>query len=59
MSHTHTGLIAGLALGLVAAFGGFTAFLLVAALGTLGLLLGRWADGGPGPAELLHRGERR
>ncbi|MFJ8046017.1 DUF2273 domain-containing protein [Kitasatospora sp. NPDC096147] len=59
MSHTLTGLLAGLALGFAAAFGGFAAFLLVAVLGALGYLLGRWADGGPGPAELWHRTGRR
>ncbi|MFI5533978.1 hypothetical protein ACIA8O_36115 [Kitasatospora sp. NPDC051853] len=59
MSHTLTGLIGDLALGFAAAFGGFTSFLLVAACGTIGHLLGSWADGGPGPAGLRRRGGRR
>jgi len=42
---THLGLIAGLALGLAAAFGGFGAFVIVALLGALGLVAGRYLDG--------------
>ncbi len=45
MTATHLGLIAGLALGLAAAFGGFGAFVIVALLGALGLLAGRYLDG--------------
>ena len=45
MTHTHLGLVTGLALGLAAAFGGFWAFLLVLVLGGLGLLVGRFLDG--------------
>ncbi|WP_410574785.1 DUF2273 domain-containing protein [Amycolatopsis sp. cmx-4-61] len=45
MNHTHIGLLTGLVLGLAAAFGGFWAFLLVAFLGGLGLLVGRVLDG--------------
>jgi hypothetical protein len=39
------GLAVGLALGFAAAFGGFTAFLLVAVLGAAGFLIGRVAEG--------------
>lgn len=45
MTPTALGLLAGLVLGLAAAFGGFGAFLLVAVLGALGLLTGRWVEG--------------
>ncbi|MCH6159575.1 hypothetical protein [Streptomyces marispadix] len=39
------GLIAGMALGFAGYFGGFGAFLLVAALGGLGFFAGRFLDG--------------
>ncbi|WP_168211367.1 hypothetical protein [Actinosynnema sp. ALI-1.44] len=55
MSGTTLGLLTGLALGLAAAFGGFTAFLLVVVFGTLGLLAGRVADGKLDLAQLLGR----
>jgi hypothetical protein len=42
---TALGLLAGIALGLAAAFGGFGAFLIVLVLGGLGLLVGRFIDG--------------
>ncbi|MGW0736157.1 hypothetical protein [Streptomyces sp. NPDC002851] len=45
MSMAAVGLLAGMGLGLAAYFGGFGAFLLVAALGALGFLVGRYADG--------------
>jgi len=45
MSATSLGLIAGLALGFAVAFGGFTAFVLVALFGALGLAIGRFAEG--------------
>lgn len=59
MSRTRPGPLGGLALGFAAAFGGFAAFLLVGALGTLGCLVGRRADGALDPADLLRRGGRR
>ncbi|MEV0188187.1 hypothetical protein AB0I39_06565 [Kitasatospora purpeofusca] len=59
MSNTTTGMLGGVALGFAAAFGGFTAFLLVGVLGTLGYLLGRWADGDIGPSDFLRRGGQR
>jgi hypothetical protein len=46
MSTAFTGMIAGMALAFAGCFGGFGAFLLVAALGGLGWALGRWAEGG-------------
>ncbi|SMD25940.1 hypothetical protein [Kibdelosporangium aridum] len=55
MSATTLGLLTGLALGLAAAFGGFTAFLLVAVFGTLGLIAGRVADGKLDLTQLLGR----
>lgn len=45
MTATHWGLLVGLVLGVVAAFGGFGAFLLVAVLAAVGLLIGRLLDG--------------
>ena len=47
MAHQGTiaGLFAGLTLGVAAAFGGFWIFLLVLALGLVGLTVGRIADG--------------
>ncbi|MFF0307979.1 hypothetical protein ACFYSC_11135 [Streptosporangium sp. NPDC004379] len=39
------GLIAGVALGFAAAFGGLGAFLLVLVLGAVGLIIGRLVDG--------------
>ncbi|AYC38413.1 hypothetical protein ACFYZI_05325 [Streptomyces griseorubiginosus] len=40
------GMAAGMALAFAGFFGGFGAFLLVAALGGLGWALGRWIEGG-------------
>lgn len=45
MSMAVIGLIAGMALGFAGYFGGFGAFLLVAALGGLGFFVGRFLDG--------------
>jgi nitrate/nitrite transporter NarK len=45
LSPTALGLLTGLVLGVVAAFGGFGAFVLVAVLGGLGLLAGRAIEG--------------
>lgn len=45
MTATGMGLIAGLVLGLVAAFAGFSEFLIVALLGAVGLVIGRIAEG--------------
>ncbi len=45
MSATQLGLLVGLALGVVAAFGGFGAFMIVAGLGAIGWVVGRVLDG--------------
>ncbi|MGE7059836.1 hypothetical protein ACQKHW_11700 [Staphylococcus hominis] len=55
MSTTALGLLTGLALGLAAAFGGFSAFLLVLVLGGLGLVVGRVAEGKLDLGQLLGR----
>lgn len=46
MSTALVGLMAGMALGFAGWFGGFGAFLLVAALGAAGFVLGRLVDDG-------------
>jgi hypothetical protein len=45
MSFAMIGMIAGMALGFAGYFGGFGAFLLVAALGAVGLVVGRLLEG--------------
>jgi len=45
MSATTIGLLAGLALGFAAAFGGVGALAVVLVFGGLGLAVGRWVDG--------------
>ncbi|MEU8775244.1 hypothetical protein [Streptomyces sp. NPDC048606] len=45
MSMAVAGLLAGMALGFAGYFGGFGAFLLVAALGAVGFVVGRLLDG--------------
>lgn len=45
MSIAVIGMIAGMALGFAGYFGGFGAFLLVAALGALGFVIGRFLEG--------------
>jgi hypothetical protein len=45
MSNAVVGMIAGMALGFAGYFGGFAAFLLVAALGAVGFVAGRLFDG--------------
>lgn len=45
MNNTALGLIYGLALGLAAAFGGTSEFLMVLVLGAVGLFVGRVLDG--------------
>ncbi|MFE3766820.1 hypothetical protein ACFXPI_34270 [Streptomyces sp. NPDC059104] len=45
MSMAVAGLLAGMALGFAGYFGGFGAFLLVAALGAVGFVVGRFLDG--------------
>lgn len=53
MSMAVVGLIAGMALGFAGYFGGFGAFLLVAALGGLGYVAGRFLDGDLDAGEFL------
>ncbi|MQS14616.1 hypothetical protein F7Q99_20680 [Streptomyces kaniharaensis] len=55
------GLVAGMALGFAGYFGGFAAFLLVAALGLAGFVLGRLLEGDIDISELgdLFRGRDR
>ncbi|WP_128377924.1 hypothetical protein [Streptomyces cavernae] len=45
MSMAVIGMIAGMALGFAGYFGGFGAFLLVAALGAIGFVVGRLLEG--------------
>ena len=45
MSRAMVGMIAGMALGFAGYFGGFGAFLLVAALGAVGFVVGRFLEG--------------
>ncbi|MEU6572759.1 hypothetical protein [Streptomyces sp. NPDC046805] len=45
MSMAVVGMIAGMALGFAGYFGGFGAFLLVAALGAIGFGVGRFVEG--------------
>ena len=58
MSMAVAGMIAGMALGFAGYFGGFAAFLLVAALGAIGFLAGRFADGDLEPGDFFRPRER-
>ncbi|MEU4211946.1 hypothetical protein AB0F13_18395 [Streptomyces sp. NPDC026206] len=51
MSMAVAGLMAGIALGFAGYFGGFGAFLLVAVLGAIGFVAGRFLDGDLEPGE--------
>ncbi|MCF2527222.1 hypothetical protein [Yinghuangia soli] len=60
MSTPIVGLLAGMVLGLAAALGGIGTLLLVAAVGAVGFLAGRYLDGDLDPGELFtSRGRRR
>ncbi|MFD8981714.1 hypothetical protein [Streptomyces sp. NBC_00809] len=62
MSMAVAGLLAGMALGFAGYFGGFGAFLLVAALGAIGFVVGRFLDGDLEPGDLFRprgRDDRR
>ncbi|WP_225828200.1 hypothetical protein [Streptomyces naphthomycinicus] len=60
MSMAVVGMIAGMALGFAGYFGGFGAFVLVAALGAVGFVVGRFADGDFEIGEFFRiRGDRR
>lgn len=62
MSMAVVGMVAGMALGFAGYFGGFGAFLLVAALGAIGFVVGRFAEGDLEPGDFFRsrrRGDRR
>ncbi|MFC4950204.1 hypothetical protein [Pseudonocardia sp. GCM10023141] len=59
MNATQTGLLAGLILGAVGAFGGFSAFLITLVVGALGLVIGRVLDGELDLSGMLGRGRDR
>ncbi|EST20960.1 MULTISPECIES: hypothetical protein [Streptomyces] len=62
MSMAVVGLLAGMALAFAGFFGGFGAFLLVAALGAVGFVVGRFLDGDLEAGDLFRgrdRDERR
>lgn len=62
MSMAVVGMLAGMALGFAGYFGGFGAFLLVAALGAVGFVAGRFAEGDLEPGDFFRgrdRGDRR
>ncbi|MYW62596.1 hypothetical protein GTY65_00660 [Streptomyces sp. SID8379] len=61
MSLAFQGMVAGMALAFAGWFGGFGAFLLVAALGAIGCAVGVWLESGGGLDEvpvLFSRGRR-
>ncbi|WP_328909427.1 hypothetical protein OG230_07975 [Streptomyces sp. NBC_00234] len=58
MSMAVVGLMAGMALGFAGYFGGFGAFLLVAALGAVGFVAGRFLDGDLEPGDFFRSRER-
>ncbi|MCX4232661.1 hypothetical protein ACFYXC_22320 [Streptomyces sp. NPDC002701] len=59
MSMAVIGMIAGMALGFAGYFGGFGAFLLVAALGAIGFVVGRFLEGDLDPGDFFRsRGSR-
>ncbi|WP_081236358.1 hypothetical protein [Streptomyces viridosporus] len=60
MSMAVVGMVAGMALGFAGYFGGFWAFLLVAALGAVGLVVGRFLEGDVEPGDFFRpRGQGR
>lgn len=59
MSRAVVGLMAGMALGFAAYFGGFWAFLLVLGLGVVGLVVGRVLEGDDGPGDFVRRRDRQ
>ncbi|SDN77722.1 hypothetical protein [Actinacidiphila guanduensis] len=58
MSMAVIGLAAGMALGFAGYFGGFGAFLLVAALGVIGFVVGKFLDGDIEPGEFFRSRDR-
>jgi hypothetical protein len=62
MNMAVVGLVAGMTLGFAGYFGGFGAFLLVAALGAVGFVVGRFLEGDLEPGDFFRgreRGDRR
>ncbi|MET7745987.1 hypothetical protein [Streptomyces sp. NPDC005385] len=59
MSTATVGLMAGMALGFAAYFGSFWAFLLVAVLGAIGLIVGRILQGDLEVSDFVRNRERR
>ncbi|MER7897926.1 hypothetical protein AB0K68_16625 [Streptomyces sp. NPDC050698] len=59
MSMAVVGMIAGMALAFAGYFGGFGAFLLVAALGAVGFVVGRFLDGDMELGDFFRPRERR
>ncbi|MEV0492852.1 hypothetical protein [Streptomyces atratus] len=62
MSKAVVGMAVGMALAFAGYFGGFGAFLLVAALGAIGFVAGRFLDGDLEPGDFFRsreRGDRR
>ncbi|MER5972976.1 hypothetical protein ABT112_25135 [Streptomyces sp. NPDC002055] len=59
MSTATVGLLAGMALGFAGYFGGFGAFLVVAGLGALGLIIGSFLQGDLVLGEFVHRRDER
>ncbi|MEV4973064.1 hypothetical protein [Streptomyces scopuliridis] len=58
MSMAVVGLLAGMALGFAGYFGGFGAFVLVAALGVIGFVAGRFLDGDLEPGDIFRSRDR-
>jgi hypothetical protein len=58
MSLSVVGLAVGIALGFAGYFGGFGAFVIVAALGLIGFLAGRYLDGDLDVGDLLRPRDR-
>ncbi|MEU2181166.1 hypothetical protein [Streptomyces thermolilacinus] len=59
MSAATVGLLAGMALGFAAYFGGFWAFLLVAFLGLVGLIIGLMLQGDLEPSDFTRSRDRQ
>ncbi|MBQ0925018.1 MULTISPECIES: hypothetical protein [Saccharopolyspora] len=59
MNAVQTGLLAGLILGVAAAAGGFTGFLIALVLGAIGVVVGRVVDGELDLGEVFGRGGDR
>jgi hypothetical protein len=59
MNMAVVGMIAGIALGFAGYFGGFGAFLLVAALGAVGFVVGRLLEGDMDLGDFFRPRERR